>query len=188
MSTHHIDITLRPDPEFSPTHLLDALFAKLHRALAQWGTGEVGVSFPGLSPRGAHLGSTLRLHGDEPALHRLQALSWLYGIRDHVQTSAVASVPAHAQHRVVRRAQAKSSPERLRRRQMRRHGIDNAQALLRIPDQDGQRLALPYLHLQSASTGQAFRLFIEHGALTHTPCPGRFSAYGLSTQTTVPWF
>ncbi|MCW8175567.1 type I-F CRISPR-associated endoribonuclease Cas6/Csy4 [Verminephrobacter aporrectodeae] len=188
MSTHYIDIALRPDPEFSPAHLLNALYAKLHRALVQLGTGDVGVSFPGLSPRGTHLGSTLRLHGTEPALQRLQALPWLQGMRDHVQTSEAVSVPAHTQHRTVRRVQAKSNPELLRRRQMRRHGIDSAEALLRIPDQEGQRLALPYLSLHSASSGQAFHLFIDHGALMNTPSPGSFSTYGLSTQSTIPWF
>ena len=35
MTTHYIDITLLPDPEFSHAHLLGALVAKLHRALVQ---------------------------------------------------------------------------------------------------------------------------------------------------------
>ncbi|ABM57215.1 type I-F CRISPR-associated endoribonuclease Cas6/Csy4 [Verminephrobacter eiseniae] len=190
MSTHYIDITLRPDPEFSPAHLLNALHAQLHLALVQLGTGDVGVSFPGFILRGehSHLGTTLRLHGATSALQRLQALSWLRGMRDHVKTSEVAPVPTHTQHRVVRRVQAKSSPERSRRRLMRRLEIDEAQALQRIPDQEGRRLALPYLRLQSASKGQVFRLFIEHGPLLDTPSPGSFGTYGLSTQATIPWF
>jgi len=188
MTTHYIDITLLPDPEFSPAQLLNALFAKLHRALVQLRTDGVGVSFPGLSPRGAHLGTTLRLHGTASALQELQALPWLQGMRDHVQASSPATVPDGAQHRVVRRVQAHSSPERLRRRQMRRHGYDEAEARRRIPDDAAQRLDLPYVNLQSASTRQSFRLFIEHGPLQPTSSPGTFSAYGLSTETTVPWF
>ena len=35
MTTHYINITLLPDPEFSHAHLLGALVAKLHRALVQ---------------------------------------------------------------------------------------------------------------------------------------------------------
>ncbi len=40
MTTHYINITLLPDPEFSHAHLLGALVAKLHRALVQ---GDVDV-------------------------------------------------------------------------------------------------------------------------------------------------
>ena len=46
MTTHYIDITLLPDPEFSHAHLLGALLAKLHRALVQHGAGDIGTSFP----------------------------------------------------------------------------------------------------------------------------------------------
>lgn len=188
MTTHYIDITLLPDPEFSSAHLLNALFSKLHRALVQLRADSVGVSFPGLSPRGTHLGATLRLHGSEHALQALQALPWLQGMRDHVAASNPIPVPDGAHHRVVRRVQAHSSPDRLRRRQMRRHGYDEAEAQRRIPDHAAQRLDLPYVSLQSASTHQIFRLFIEHGPLRSTLSPGTFSAYGLSSEATVPWF
>ena len=46
MTTHYIDITLLPDPEFSHAHLLGALVAKLHRALVQLQSASIGVSFP----------------------------------------------------------------------------------------------------------------------------------------------
>lgn len=188
MTTHYMDLSLLPDPEFSPTPLRNALFSKLHRALVQLETGEIGVSFPGLNPRGTDLGATLRLHGTEPALKRLQALPWLQGMRDHVLAGSVAPVPGSTAHRVVRRVQVHSSPERLRRRQMRRHGYDEAEAQRRIPDSAARRLDLPYLNLQSSSTGQAFRLFLEHGPVQAVPSLGHFSAYGLSPLTTVPWF
>lgn len=188
MTTHYIDIILLPDPEFSPAHLLNALFSKLHRGLVQLRTDNVGVSFPGLSPHGAHLGTVLRLHGTEPALQNLQTTPWLQGVRDHVEASNPTAVPDGAHHRVVRRVQAHSSPDRLRRRQMRRHGYDEAEAQRRIPDHAAQRLDLPYVSLQSASTHQVFRLFIEHGPLRPTPSPGTFNAYGLSSEATVPWF
>src|SRR2546427_3064350 len=38
MTSHYIDTTLLPDPEFSHAHLLGALVAKLHRALVQLGS------------------------------------------------------------------------------------------------------------------------------------------------------
>lgn len=186
--SHYIDITLRPDPEFSPAHLLNALYAKLHRALVHLGTGDVGVSFPQLALQGQHLGRVLRLHGSLEALQRLQALRWLQGIHDHVHLGETAPVPLQAQHRSVNRVQAKSSPERLRRRQMKRKGLTEAQALAQVPDSARETLSLPYLDVQSSSTSQRFRLFVRHGPVQAHPMDGLFSAYGFSPVTTVPWF
>ena len=186
--SHYLDITLRPDPEFSPAHLLNALYAKLHRALVRMGTGDIGVSFPQLAPQGQHLGRVLRLHGSLDALQRLQALPWLQGMYDHVQSGEAVPVPLHAQHRSVSRVQAKSSPERLRRRQMKRKGLTEAQALEQVPDSARETLSLPYLDLHSSSTGQRFRLFVRHGPLQAHAIDGLFNAYGFSPSTTVPWF
>ena len=71
MTTHYINITLLPDPEFSHAHLLGALVAKLHRALVQGQTTDIGVSYPQhvsqpLTKR--TLGAVLRLHGTPEAL------------------------------------------------------------------------------------------------------------------------
>ena len=186
--SHYLDITLRPDPEFSPAHLLNALYAKLHRALAHMGTGDVGVSFPQLAPQGQHLGQVLRLHGSPEALQSLQALPWLQGMSDHVQVGEVAPVPLHAQHRSVNRVQAKSSPERLRRRLMKRHQLSEAQARERIPDSVACTTNLPYLQLSSTSTAQQFKLFLALGAAQPQPHTGDFNTYGLSATATVPWF
>lgn len=106
MTTHYIDITLLPDPEFSHAHLLGALMAKLHRALVQRKASDIGVSFPRhvnapLSRRA--LGAVLRLHGSEAALQALMAEPWLQGMRDHVQLAELTPVPAGAAHRLVTR-------------------------------------------------------------------------------------
>mgnify|MGYP000216863464 FL=1 len=125
MTTHYINITLLPDPEFSHAHLLGALVAKLHRALVQGHTTDIGVSYPQqvsqpLTKR--TLGAVLRLHGTPEALQRLMGEDWLKGMRDHTQMGAVLPVPANAQHRTVRRRQFKTNADRLRRRRMQRKG------------------------------------------------------------------
>lgn len=185
---HYIDLKLRPDPESAPSHLMAALFAKLHLALVAQKSERIGVSFPAVEAERQWLGDRLRLHGTHADLTSLMQTPWLAGVRDHVQATAVSPVPTNAKHRVVSRVQAKSSPDRLRRRQMRRHGIDAAQAVAHIPDVAAERLALPYIHVRSQSTAQPFRLFMRHGDLQDAPTPGCFSAYGLSSVTTVPWF
>lgn len=185
---HYLDLTLLPDPESAPSHLMAALFGKLHLALVAQRSEHIGISFPAVQPERQWLGDCLRLHGSHADLTAFMAVPWLAGMRDHVRATGVLAVPPKVAYRVVSRVQAKSNPDRLRRRQMRRHGIDAAEALARVPDAAAERLDLPYLHLRSQSTAQPFRLFIRHGFLLESAKAGTFGAYGLSANTTIPWF
>lgn len=185
---HFVDLDLSPDPDLQVAHLMSALFAKLHRALVGQSIDDIGVSFPEFKADVPCLGRRMRLHGERDSLERLLDTGWLQGMRDHVVLGRVTLVPPHARHRVVRRVQVQSSPERMRRRLMRRHGLDAIQARQRIPDSAARFVHAPFVQLRSASTGQSFRLFIEHGPLVGGACPGRFTTYGLSQAATVPWF
>lgn len=191
MTTHYIDLTLLPDPEFSHPHLLGALVAKLHRALVQGQTTDIGVSYPQhIAQPLTHrtLGSVLRLHGTAEALQRLMGQGWLQGMRDHTQVSEARPAPANAQHRTVSRRQFKTNAERLRRRRMQRKGETAEQATAAIPDSVERRPDLPFVQLRSSSTGQPFCLCVEHGLLQAQPVLGGFNAYGLGHEATVPWF
>ena len=183
-----VDIRLMPDPEFSPTTLMNALFSKLHRGLAGFGEGTIGVSFPDVRERTHSLGSRMRLHGTANTLQRFMETEWLSGMRDHVTSAPPAKVPPETRHQVVRRVQAKSNPERLRRRLIARKGISEEDARTAIPDNCAETLDLPFVVLRSNSTGQQFRLFIEHLPPQDQAQAGVFSAYGLSPETTVPCF
>lgn len=184
----YIDIRLLPDPEFPATLLMNALFGKFHRGLVKFGEGTIGVSFPDVTDHSRSLGARLRLHGMEEALRHFQQTDWLTGVRDHVSVGTLTCIPKNTQHRTVRRVQVKSNPERQRRRLMARKGISPEQAREAIPDSAAKRLNLPYLVLTSQSTGQQFRLFVEHSAIQGQPQGGSFSAYGLSQTATIPWF
>lgn len=183
---HYLDIRLRPDPDFASIDLLGALVSKLHRALARHADGKVGISFPASKAR--YLGEHVRLHGSVDALQTLMRSDWLKGMHDHVLVGEPTAVPGNAQHRVVKRVQAKSSPERLRRRHVKRHGVSTEEALERVPDSAAEILQLPYVLLRSGSNRQRFPLFIEHGPLLGEAVPGSFGSYGLSDTATVPWF
>ncbi|EKE17714.1 MAG: CRISPR-associated protein, Csy4 family [uncultured bacterium] len=184
----YIELQLLPDPEFPATTLMNALFAKLHRGLVSNGEGRIGISFPVVASKEPGLGSRLRLHGQAVDLEKLMALNWLQGMRDHLSVGAISTVPVNASYRIVRRVQAKSSPERERRRLVARKGITPEAAVLAIPDSAAESLTLPYLLLTSQSTQQQFRLFIEHRPLQDQPASGLFNAYGLSAGATIPWF
>lgn len=184
---HYIDIRLLPDPEFPETVLMNALFAKLHRRLSEVGQHEIGVSFPDYREDPPRLGARLRLHGTHPALTRMMQTDWLKGMRDLLHLEGPHPVSRIKGYLQVKRVQPKSSPARLRRRLMKRHGLSEAEAHQRIPDTAAQRLALPYITLDSHSTGQRFRLFIRQQA-RDTAATGHFSQYGLSQDATVPHF
>ena len=186
---HYVDIDVRPDPEFPAHQLMSALYAKLHRALVAQACTGIGVSFPGVAnAQSPYLGTRMRLHGSQAALSALLASNWLMGMRDHVALTPALLVPRAAQHRAVRRVQVKSSPERQRRRLMRRQGIDEDAARQRIPDESARLSHLPFVQLRSTSTGQDFRLFIDHGPVQSGAVPGGFNAYGLGQGATTPWF
>ena len=202
----YLDIKLLPDPEFPATVLLNALYAKLHRALAKSKRRDIAVSFPGYreNPKPnptskastkptANLGTRLRLHGTSTALRELMALEWLQGMHDHLTLSDIAPIPAQVQHIAIRRKQAESDGERVRRRLIRRyaqrHNVSEAEAATHVPvAKPAEFLNLPFLMLKSQSTGQQFRLFINITPAQAEASTGDFNAYGLSQTATVPWF
>ncbi len=59
----YVEIKLRPDPEFAPQLLLNALMGKLHRGLVLAETSAIGISFPDNTDKPRSLGQRLRLHG-----------------------------------------------------------------------------------------------------------------------------
>lgn len=186
--THFIEILVLPDPDFPEHQLVAALYSKLHRALAARMSIQIAISFPDYDLSPLRLGCRLRLIGRRTDLEPMTALDWLAGMRFFVSVSAIQEVPVNAAHRTLRRVQAKSNPDRLRRRQMRRHGITTEEARLRIPDASAEKLRLPYVQLSSSSTGQQFRLFLKLGSPEPAAVAGNFNAFGLSSTATIPIF
>lgn len=186
---HYQDLLILPDPEFQTSMLLNALFAKLHRALVEARSTSIGISFPNVNSSKPSLGNILRLHSDMDNLLRLQEEDWPAGMRDHMQIKSISPVPERFRHCRVKRIQAKSNAERLRRRYCNRHpGVTVKDAEAFIPDSVEKKLALPYLQLKSKSTGRNFRLFLDQDTEQTQSIPGVFNSYGLSRTATVPWF
>jgi CRISPR-associated endonuclease Csy4 len=187
---HYLDIRIRPDENFSAGQLMGVLFGKLHRALAERQAIDIAVCFPQHRSTGASpfIGETLRLLSGQVQLQALMASAWLVGVRDHIEVGDILPVPAMVQHRVVRRVQTQSNPERLQRRYAQRHNMSVEAAAQLITADHAKCCDLPFVSIRSQSTGQRFRLFIEHGALSEQPIQGAFNTYGLSSVATVPWF
>jgi len=184
----YIDFRLSPDPEFSAPTIMNALFAKFHRAVSSLDGFQIGVSFPNHQTAPPDLGDCLRVHGEADDLDRLMAQDWLAAMRDYLSVGKISNTPADALHCRVRRIQPKSSAPRLRRRYLRRHNVTEEEAARRFPSEVEQRVKLPFLRIRSRSTGQNFRLFISHSDPLEEKVAGRFNSYGLSDRATVPWF
>lgn len=182
---NYVDIQILPTHEFSVNDLMNALFNQLHLAFVEIGAGEVGVSFPRVDKT---LGSLLRLHGQEASLQKILSSPKLLKCKDYISISSVAPIPKNVSYRVVRRVQAKSSPERLLRRSLRKGWITEDGALEKLKKMKDETLLLPHLRIKSLSTRQDFLIFVEHGPLVETASSGVFSAYGLSSTATIPWF
>jgi len=188
MSTHYLDLTVRPS-EDAPAHwLVSELYGKLHLALVRVRLDSVGVSFPGYCSKTPTLGKILRLHGSLPALTDLMADDWLKGLRSYVEQTPITAAPPAALHRTVYRKQFKTNVERLRRRRMKRKNETSEEVANAIPAEAIRLSSLPYVCLTSRSTRQHFSLFIGLGPEQRTPSPGTYSSYGLSNETTIPWF
>ena len=188
MDTHFLDLRVMPDPELPAATLMSALYERLHLALARARRENLAVSFPGYNIGRGTVGDRLRLVGSLDELATLMAQPWLGGLRDQLSIDDAQVIPATAEHRTLHRVQAKSSPARLRRRQMRRHGLSEAEAAERVPDNAAERLDLPFVAMRSASTGQSFRLYLRLGPTVGHAMSGQFNSYGLSADATVPWF
>lgn len=181
---YYIDIRLWDNPEISPQILLNMLFEKIHLILADQKRTDVGISFPEISN---NLGKIMRLHGGRDALSAVVSHRFFKSMRDYADVGEIAKIPSDAGFCNVNRVQAKSGVERLRRRRIKRHGISEEQAIKDIPDTAAETLDLPFIILNSRSTGQKFRLYVRQSSCEQSR-QGEFSAYGFSSTATVPLF
>lgn len=182
---YYAQITVLPDPEFSTTTLLNAIFSKLHRELVDINNQSIGVSFP---QHHKTLGNCLRLHGSESDLQKLMAKPWLRGLLDYTCVTEVMAVPKETQHRIVRRVHIKTSVERLYRRSVRKGWLNEDEAQRKVLITPNVITRTPFLTLTSGSNKQRYTLFVEHGPALSSPSRGTFNNFGLSLDATVPYF
>ena len=182
---HYLDIKLRANAGIGTNELMAMLFYKIHVWIARNANGRIALSFPEMEKTP---GARLRVHGGEADLCSFASGDWRRTVMLWVDVSPVCPVPAGVMHCTVARIQSKSA-HNMRQRAMRRNGLTPEQAMARIPDAATKALDLPYLYVQSASTGQRVRFFIQQGSAQPRAVQGGFSAYGMGKDgATVPWF
>lgn len=190
---NYIEITLRPDAEVGLGFLWQKVYQQIHLALVEVKDENdevsIGVSFPRYCTDAFPLGDTIRLFAktaDELTILRLD--EWLSHLLDYADVSDIKDVPSGIEtHASFSRKQIKSNIERLVRRQAKRKEISFEEALKNYADMQEQTTQLPYVTINSLSSGQRLKLFIQKESKPEY-VEGRFSTYGLSKEATVPWF
>lgn len=181
---HYIDVVIKPDAEMRANVLLNKVYTKLHKALSEKATIDVGVSFPRYK---VLLGNLLRIHGHEARLLELELIKWLGGLSGYCDVTAVQKIPEKTAYRTISRKQSNMTEAKLRRL-IKRGSI--------LPDEmKGYKAKIfetgldnAYLELESSSNGRKHRRYIQFGELTSKPAKGDFDQFGLSKTATVPWF
>jgi CRISPR-associated endonuclease Csy4 len=210
----YIEITLLPNPEVNIHFLWSKVFQQIHLGLVEMQDQQqrvpIGVSFPEYveGEKYSILGSKCRLlTQDEATLTRFDVNKWLARLSDYVHCTSIRPVPDKITgYAIYQRLHPKTNPERLARRYAKRHQLDFETALngivklrtdaadgtaypksFRYCDMQDQRIATPFIRLNSLSNGQSFCLWIKK-TLVAESSGGGFSSYGLSATTTVPEF
>lgn len=135
------------------------------------------------------IGSRVRLFAR--SAQELDAIEWsksLIGLDDYVHRTRPRCTPSTIERfAVFARHQPKASPERLMRRAMKRHGIDEVETRRRYREYTMDRCRLPWVDMRSESSRHYFRLFIDRIEARAT-AGWQFSTYGLSRTVSLPIF
>lgn len=195
---YFIELSLIPDESVSTGFVMSKVMDVLHLCFVNLqkdvGHNPVGLAFPKYrydpEAKGevkGHLGSQIRLYAQtEAQLEALNLKQQLRRFEDYVHLRTVRELDrANFGFVCFKRVQFRSSAERLARR--RTHYLDESyeQALQHFQDFAEQQSDLPFVHLHSQSSEQAFRLFIAKQAVD-APTDWKFSSYGLSATVGVP--
>ena len=181
---HYIDIQIKPDAEMRENVLLNKVYSKLHKALFDLNSSDIGLSFPQYE---IIFGKVLRLHGNEGKLSDLQVTDWLGDLKGRCNISGIEPVPNIVLYRTISRKQSNMTEAKLRRL-IKRGSISDSELKAYKAKMFTKGLDNPYLELESNSNGHKHRRYIQFGALSSESVEGLFDQFGLSKAATIPWF
>lgn len=191
---YYQDLILLANEEVSTNFLMSKVISALHLILIEGehttGSINIGVAFPGYCKEKRTLGNIVRLfalHTD--ILSNLSSDSRLCRLDDYIQKGEILPVPDTVQEFVqYQRVQLKENKERLVRRYAKRHQIDINQAEKKYAGYINPVNNLPYVILNSLSTGQRFKLYVDEVLQSKNTEPLIFNSYGLAKSGVLPYF
>jgi CRISPR-associated endonuclease Csy4 len=199
---YYVELTCLPDEGVSAAFIMGKVMDVLHLGLVnlqqQVGHNPVGISFPEYvyqqDDRGrvvaAQMGGKLRLFSRNAVhLEALNLKQLLQRLADYVHIRGISEINRpNLAFACFQRVQPKSSKERLIRRKARHTGQPEDVVRQHFAAFEEHRTALPFVHMRSHSTTQAFRLFIEKQVAVPVEGDWQFSTYGLNGRIPVPDF
>lgn len=183
----YIEIRILPDSEMRENVLLNKVYTKLHKALWDLNSNDIGVSFPETK---VLLSRLIRVHSTVERLQELTETKWLGGLSSYCQPhyAEIQQVPAIVRYRTVSRWQHNMSESHLRRL-IKRGSITQEEIKgYKAKMFQKQMTTLPFLEMDSTSSGNHHRRYIQMSEPLDEPIIGQFDTFGLSKQATIPWF
>ena len=190
----YVDMTLRPDQDIPLHFLMGKLMSVIHSACVDCehahGFVNFGVGFPQYSRKSKSLGRIIRLFAsDSVTLPKVISDNRILRFSDYLQIDEIKQSPSKCQgHVQYRRVQYKSGKDRLIRRYAKRHNIDLDIAKDFYTHFSRPEADLPYLVLESSSSKQQFRLYIDEVLQPRDEGKPIFSSYGLTKGGSLPYF
>lgn len=182
---NYIDIQIQPDAEMRENVLLNKVYTKLHKALWDLKARDIGVSFPKAK---VLLGNVIRVHSTFERLQELNEMKWLGGLFGYCLHSDIQQVPSTVKYIKVSRWQHNMSESHLRRLIKRGSITQEKIKAYKAKMFTKQMTTLPFLEIESTSTGKHHRRYIKVSEILDEPIKGEFDSFGLSKCATIPWF
>lgn len=190
---YYTELTLIPSTD-TPTHYLwKIVLQQIHIGLVELkdesGKVPIGISFPHYNLKKFLIGNKIRLFGQtEEILESLDLNTRVNRLSDYVHVTSIKPVPNRIKgYTTFFKVQKKTYKDILVRRRSRRHNITLEQAYRDYEGFIERKIELPYINMQSCSTGQKYRLYVEKKEIQEPLFEG-FSTFGLSRTSTVPSF
>lgn len=190
---HYIEITLLPNPDIALNFLWEKVYQRIHLGLVDIkdnkGNVPIGIAFPEYNAAQYQLGTKLRLFAQEAGiLEQLNPRECLKHLSDYVDLTNSRAVPEKITGYVsYSRVQVKSNAQRLMRRSIKKDWLSQQQAEEKLSKLSDKQTTLPFVQINSKSTGERFPLFIDCIEQSQANTKA-FNTYGLSKQSTVPVF
>lgn len=197
---YYQDIILLPDEEIDIAFIRNKTYDKLHKAMYDLNSKNIGISFPNTykdKDKYLKLGDTIRLHGSKESLEKLQKLNYLSSLSDYSKISKILPIPSEIKaYQVISRIRQTMNESKLRKRvaYQKEKGIlkteDEAKAYIKQYKNKmfEKSLKEPYLEIPSTSTKNRYRIYLNFKELQDKENIGEFNQFGISKETTVPIF
>ena len=188
---YYQEITLLSGEDVSANFLMSKIFQKVHLAIVEGrknnSSANYAVSFPQYTD--TCIGEKLRIFSNsQENMENLHLADRFSKLSDYVHWTGVRVVPVKIIKGTVVfcRYRNNGNPEALARRYAKRHDCSYEEALLRYKYDDSSS-NLPYIIVESSSTGKKFSLFIRKKEVTNSE-KIEFDYYGLGDGEGVPDF